>query len=73
VDALAPSSESSSLPDGLENGDSRIDPAAILAGPPGQVNTLCVTNTVDAYLTDLIAPPNESVYQHGNQQLQPPN
>jgi hypothetical protein len=39
VDALAPSSEGSSLPDGPESGDSRIDPAAILVeAPEGERN-----------------------------------
>jgi hypothetical protein len=40
---------------------------------PGYANTRCVTDTVDAYLTDLAVPPKNSVCQHGNQQLQPPN
>jgi pimeloyl-ACP methyl ester carboxylesterase len=43
-----------------------------IAYQPGFMNTRCVTNTVDTYLTDLTVPPNNSVCQHGNTQLQPP-
>ena len=50
-----------------------------LVGEPSMNVTLLDAGSVepggpyDAYITDLIVPPNESVYQHGNQQLQPPN
>jgi hypothetical protein len=39
---------------------------------PGYFDTRCVTNTVDAYLTELTIPPDNSICQHGTAQLQPP-
>jgi pimeloyl-ACP methyl ester carboxylesterase len=40
---------------------------------PSQPDARCVNETIDQYLVDLETPPNLSVCQHGEPQLQPPD
>jgi len=71
---VLPFESSRALADRLEQGTLLVvERTRHTAYQPGYVKTRCVTDTVDTYLTDLALPPDNSVCQHGKQQLQPPN